>query len=132
MKFSTRATYGLRLCFLIACSADTVSLTTLSERTDISKKYSEQILGMLRRGGIIVAERGQAGGYKLSRQADQITLKQILEALDDAVEIADCAQGKCNDAYCPNKNVFKSIYEAVDKLTQEMTLQSMINQYKCM
>ena len=132
MKFSTRATYGLRLCFLIACSDGTVSITSLSERTDISKKYSEQILGMLRRGGIVCAERGQAGGYKLSRSPSDITLKQILEALDDAVEIADCAQGKCMDVYCPNKNVFKSIYEAVDKLTQEMTLQSMIDQYKCM
>jgi len=131
VKFSTRATYGLRLCFLIACSDGLVSLSTLTERTDISKKYSENLLGMLRKGGIISTERGKDGGYKLSRPASEITLKEILEALDDAVEIADCAKGKCSDQYCPNKNVFLSIYLAVDKLTQEMTLQKMIDQYKC-
>ena len=131
MKFSTRATYGLRLCFLLACAPERLSLTVLADRTDISKKYSEQILGMLRRGGIIVAERGQSGGYKLSRPAEEITLKQILVALDDAPDIADCAVGRCSDKYCPNKGVFQSIYAAIDELTSEMTLQKMIDQYKC-
>ena len=131
MKLSARARYGLRLCFLIGLSGETVSLTTLVKQTDLSKKYLEQILSQLRSGGVIGAVRGVNGGYYLLRTPAEVTIKDVLSAVDDTFEITDCIAGNCNDIYCPNRRIFKRLYDDIDKLLQGTTLQDMIDDYKC-
>lgn len=132
MKFSTRATYGLRLCFLIAIAPEKVSLQTLSKQTGHSEKYLEQLIGMLRRGGIVESKRGAGGGYFLSRAASEITLRDMLVALDDNIDITDCVNnGGCSDNYCPNKKIFSYLHREIDKLLTSFTLQDMVNEYKC-
>lgn len=132
MKLSTRARYGLRITFLIALSHDKpVSLSTLVRQTDLSEKYLEQLLGMLRKAGIVESVRGAQGGYYLSDTPDKISIKEILEALNDSFDISDCAGGNCKDAYCPNKIIFKRIYDGIEGLLASTSLSDMINDYKC-
>lgn len=131
MRFSTRATYGLRLCFLIAIAPEKVSLQTLSKQTGHSEKYLEQLIGMLRRGGIVTSKRGAGGGYSLSRPASEITLRDMLVALEDNIDITDCASGSCSDNYCPNKKIFSYLHREIDKLLTSFTLEDMVNEYKC-
>ena len=132
MKLSTRARYGLRITFLLGVETDKkVSLSTLVKQTDLIEKYLEQILGMLRRGGIVESARGSTGGYSLSRSPEEITIKQTLEALDDAFEIADCVSGKCPDEYCPNKLIFKRLYDGIDGILANTTIADMIKDYRC-
>ena len=132
MKLSTRARYGLRITFLLGVSENKkVSLSTLVKQTDLSEKYLEQLLGMLRRGGVVGTVRGANGGYFLARKASEITIKEVLLALDDAFEITDCINGKCTDEYCPNKLIFKKIYDGIDGLLTSTTLEDMIKDYRC-
>ncbi len=131
MKLSTTATYGLRICFLLALSDKTVSLSTLVEQTDLSEKYLEQILGKLRKGGIVCAKRGAGGGYYLSQPAREITVSGILRALNSDFAFANCAAGNCADSYCPNRNLFRKIYDAVENIVSNTTLEDMIYDYKC-
>ena len=132
MKLSTRAKYGLRIVFLLGVETEKkVSLTTLVKQTDLSEKYLEQILGMLRRGGIVDSARGASGGYSLSRAPEEITIKQTLSALDDAFEIADCINGKCPDEYCPNKLIFRRLYDRIDGILANTTIADMIKDYRC-
>ncbi len=131
MKLSTTATYGLRICFLLALSEKTLSLPVLVERTDLSEKYLERILGMLRKGGIVGAKRGAGGGYYLLRPPSSISVSDILNALGGNIVIAECAAGKCDDAYCPNRNLFRKIYGAVDEIVHNTTLEDMIYEYRC-
>ncbi|MBR2988678.1 MAG: Rrf2 family transcriptional regulator, partial [Clostridia bacterium] len=114
MKLSTRARYGLRLCFLIGVAGEKTSLPTLVKQTDLSEKYLEQLLAMLRKGGVVESVRGAGGGYYLSKSADQTTIKEILVALDDGFEMTDCISGKCQDEYCPNKIIFRRLYDGID------------------
>ena len=86
---------------------------------------------MLRKAGIIESVRGVQGGYYLSRTPEEITIKEILEALNDSFDISDCAGGKCKDAYCPNKIIFKRIYDGIDGLLSSTSLSDMINDYRC-
>lgn len=107
MKLSTRARYGLRLCFLVGISNEkSVSLKTLVKQTNLSEKYLEQILSMLKKGAIMNSIRGTNGGYYLTKAAEEIKIGDILEALNDSFEVTDCVTGKCDDEYCPNRRIF--------------------------
>lgn len=130
MKFSTRANYGLRLCFLIAIADETISLSTLTKQTGLSPKYLEQLLGMLKKGGIVDSTRGANGGYVLSRPSNEITIKDILVAVKDNIEV-DCVGGNCKDKYCPNRIIFTRLYDEMDKIFNSLTLKNMIDDYKC-
>lgn len=130
MRLSTRARYGLRICFLMALSEEKLSLPQLAARTDLSKKYLEQILSMLKKGGITDTFRGINGGYCLARPADEITVKDVLQAVDDTFEITDCVSGECNDIYCPNRRIFKKLYDSIDGILSSTTLKDMIDENK--
>lgn len=133
MKLSTRARYGLRIAFLLGVAKpnEPVSLTTLVKQTNLSEKYLEQLLGMLRRGGVVESVRGANGGYLLAKKAEQTTIKEVLVALDDAFDIADCCTGKCTDEYCPNKVIFKRLYDGFDGILSSTTINDMVKDYSC-
>lgn len=130
MKFSTRANYGLRLCFLIGLAEETIPLSTLVKQTGLSQKYLEQLLSMLKKGGVVESTRGASGGYVLARAAEEITIKDILIAVDDHIEV-ECVDGECSDEYCPNRRIFTKLYSEMDKLLSSLTLKDMIDDYKC-
>ena len=132
MKFSTRARYGLRLTFLMGLSYDRpVSLSTLAKQTDLSEKYLGQLLIMLRKGGVAASVRGAEGGYYLTRPPAEITIKSVLEAVDDGFEVTDCATSACPDDYCPNRRIFRKLYEGIDGILSSTTVQNMIDDYRC-
>lgn len=133
MKLSTRAKYGLRVVFLLGLARqdEPTSVATLVSQTDLSVKYLEQLCSMLRRGGIVRSERGANGGYFLARRAEEITVGEILNALDDGFDVGECLDGNCHDAYCPNKIIFKRLYDCIDGVLSSTTLADMINDFRC-
>lgn len=132
MKLSTRAKYGLRLCFLMGVAGDTVPLSQLTKQTNLSEKYLESILAKLKKGKVVGTVRGFSGGYYLLKPAEQITINDILIALDDSFEFSDCVTGLCKDEYCPNKRIFKRIYDDVNVLLSRTTLKDMIDDFSCL
>ncbi len=128
MKLSSRARYGLRICFLLGLNEGEIcSLSNLVKQTDLSQKYLEQILSMLKKNGIVNAKRGVDGGYVLTHPTDKITLLAILRALEDDFEITDCVSDNCSDKYCPNRTVLKKLYETVNRSLESTTLKDMID-----
>lgn len=131
MKLSSRARYGLRICFLLGLNEREIcSLTNLVKQTDLSQKYLEQILSMLKKNGIVNAKRGMDGGYILTRSPEEITILDILRALEDDFEITDCVTDNCSDRYCPNRIVFKKLYDSVNRSLNSTTLRDMIDEYR--
>ncbi|MBE5730767.1 MAG: Rrf2 family transcriptional regulator [Clostridiales bacterium] len=130
MKFSTRANYGLRLCFMLGLAGETVSLTALAKQTSLSQKYLEQLLSMLKKGGVVISSRGASGGYALAKRPEEISVKEILVAVGDHFEL-ECATGECHDSYCPNRRIFVRLFDEMDKLMSSFTLKDMIDDYKC-
>lgn len=129
MKLSTRARYGLRICFLLGVANDTVALSRLSEQSGLSLKYLEQLMLKLRKAEIVQSSRGLNGGYCLRGEPKQITVAKILEALEDNFEY-DCYT-TCNDDYCPNKRIFKRLADSINGVLEKTSLQDMIDDYKC-
>lgn len=130
MRLSTRATYGMRLCFMLALSKAPLSASQLVKQTDVSIKYIEQLLAMLKRGGIVNSYRGKAGGYVLSRDPREITLGDMLDALGDGFDAPACVFGNCDDMYCPNRNVLTKLNEDINRIFDGVSLSDIVNDYR--
>jgi Rrf2 family transcriptional regulator, iron-sulfur cluster assembly transcription factor len=76
--------------FVIDGGEDAVPLSAIAERQHISLAYLEQIFGRLRRAGLVESARGRAGGYRLSRPAADITVAEIMTAVDEGVRMTRC------------------------------------------
>ena len=88
MNVSTRVEYGVLALVDIALYSENktvVPALDVAERQGISKKYLEQILPLLKQAGLIRAQKGLRGGYTLSRPASEITLYEVLNALDSSI-----------------------------------------------
>jgi len=98
MRLSTRGRYGVRAMLDLAMNSEKspASLRDIAQRQEVSADYLEQLLRRLREAGLAVSIRGPHGGFKLARPAEQITLWEIVSALEDemaAVHCVDVAMG---------------------------------------
>ncbi|WP_009960097.1 RrF2 family transcriptional regulator [Verrucomicrobium spinosum] len=89
MKISKKAEYALRAVLAMSRSATGTifSIQSLAEEERIPLKFLEQILLILRKGGIMHSRRGAGGGYQLVRPASRITVGEILELVDGPIEL---------------------------------------------
>lgn len=88
MKISTKVTFGITALIDIAmysANGETVTVYSISKRQNISGKYLEQILTVLRQASIIRGMKGSKGGYVIAKPADKITFRDIINALDVTV-----------------------------------------------
>lgn len=92
MKVNTRVRYGLRAILQIAgeYGGEPVPISAIAENQEISGKYLEQVVGALRRANLIVSRKGVRGGYSLGRAPTDITLWDVISALDAHTAPVDC------------------------------------------
>src|SRR5437016_997824 len=84
MKLSQRGEYALRALVALADSydRDVVAMQVISEEQEIPKRFLEQILNDLRTGGFVESKRGIAGGYRLSRPMNEITVAEVVRQIE--------------------------------------------------
>ncbi len=83
MEISARSDYGIRaLAELTALGGGPRTVTELAEAQEIPARFLQNILLQLRRRGIVQSQRGTEGGYRLARPADDITLAEVIRALE--------------------------------------------------
>ncbi|GAA2098135.1 RrF2 family transcriptional regulator [Microlunatus panaciterrae] len=82
MRLSARVDYALRAVSELAAADAPRTVDQLAAAQNIPGKYLESILGELRRGGLLRSQRGPDGGYRLGRPADQISIADVIRALD--------------------------------------------------
>ena len=128
MKLSSKTHYGLMACHILARNypEKSVSASLLEKYIAVSGKYLEKILRMLSKRDIICANRGANGGYFLARAPKDITIGEIVRALEDDMEIIECVSkdGKCK--CCPTSNVWKKLYDGINGLLDSMNLEQMV------
>jgi Rrf2 family protein len=128
MKISTRGRYALRMMLDIARNGgrDTpVSLASVSDRTSISHGYLEQVVLALRAARLVRGVAGRHGGYTLAVPADQITIRQIIEASIGPVCVVDCIDEPeaCPRAdFCECRIVYALINLRIGEVLEEFTL----------
>jgi len=87
MRFSHQVHYAIYGVFDLAYNGrgESVQVRIISERQSIPTRYLEQIFQRLRRASIVRGKRGPGGGYQLTREPEEITLRQIVEAVEGPV-----------------------------------------------
>jgi len=101
VKVSTRGDYASRALLSLALHADDQSPTSvrdIAERTGLPQPYLEQILLALKGAGLVRSKRGVGGGYVLARRPEEITLAQIVSAVDGPIVAGDFGQPHENGA----------------------------------
>ena len=101
MKVSTRGDYASRALLSLALhhpTAGPTSVRDLAERTGLPQPYLEQILLALKGAGLVRSKRGVGGGYVLAREPDEITLGQIVSAVDGPISAGDFGEPHTNGA----------------------------------
>ena len=134
MKLSTRGRYGLRALIDLAVNSETesVSISSIALRQGISEAYLEQLMAKLKKAGLVVSMRGAQGGYKLARPAEQISVGDILRALEgnlDAVQCAGLSEEGCQGAQlCVSKYVWQRINESIARTVDEIKLDTLVKE----
>ena len=129
MKVSAKEQYGLRAMIELAgrYGQGAVSLSIVAKSQGISLDYLEQIVPDLRDAGLVHSKRGAHGGYRLARSPDEITVDQILTALDGTILPIRCVSEEehtpCErSADCGARTVWETLHARVSEALSGMTL----------
>jgi Rrf2 family cysteine metabolism transcriptional repressor len=95
VKFSARVSYGLRAASVLGerYGEGPVLGKEISEAEDLPAAYLEQIMASLRRADLVSGTRGARGGYVLSRSPEQITVTELITALEGPIQLSECPGG---------------------------------------
>jgi len=155
MKISSRGRYGLKAMVDIAaqcscencscqssdndsiCTCTCVSLKSIAERQGISEHYLEQLVSPLKKAGLVKSVRGAKGGYTINKSPKDITVGEILRALEGSLcpvkcleDSENCHCGNANCTECVTKPVWGRIYEGFINVVDSIVLQELVNDYK--
>lgn len=133
LKLSKRIDYGLIAMSYIALTHDTAAVNTkrIADEYHIPVELLAKVLQRLAKQGLIVSQNGPKGGYALSRPATEITVSQIIEAIEGPVMLTTCSvsnqgEGVCDQwGSCNVRSPLHKIQDGIRKLLQSMTLAEM-------
>lgn len=136
MKLSTKGRYGLRAVVDLALNSEdeAVALSSIAERQGISISYLEQLIAKLKKAGIVNSIRGAQGGYVLAKKPEEISVGDILRALEGDLNPVDCAEieGSSNTCVgansCVTKYVWMRISDSINNTVDTMLLSELLKE----
>ena len=131
MKVNTKVRYGLRAILQIADSdgGDPVPISAISESQEISGKYLEQVVGTLRKADLISSRKGVKGGYSLIDAPENITLWQVINALDTHTALVECvldAELCDRSGDCLTRSIWKLLSARMQEFWASFTLADLL------
>lgn len=120
MKITSRTEYGIRILIALARGSDDACqpLAEIARREKLPHPYLERIVGDLRRADLVTATRGQGGGYRLARPAAEISMTEVVRALEGPILEMPCA-GATDLEHCDRPQpcsvheLFQRVYESL-------------------
>ena len=129
MKVSTRGHYGVQAMVALARAygAGPLPLSGIAAQEGLSSGYLGQIMIQLRRAGLVEGSRGARGGYTLTHDPSQMTVGQVVRALEGPVDLAACASeedasGCGKESSCSSRVVWQKIKESIAHVLDSTTL----------
>ena len=141
MKLSLRGEYALRALLVLGLNHGNhvVKIQAISEQQNIPKRFLEQILNDLRSAGVVESKRGVAGGYRLSKPPEKISLAFVIRHFEGPLAPVNCVSEKyyarctCPDeTKCGIRSVMKEVREAIVKILEAVTVAELCNRAKAL
>ena len=131
MRLSTRSRYGTRMVLDLAKRFDEgpVKIGDIAEREGISVKYLEQLIIPLKQANFIKSVRGPKGGHMLSRPPENITVGEVVKALEGGTNLTACVENpdKCERSPdCVTRDVWEAASKAMYDKLGSMTLADLL------
>jgi Rrf2 family protein len=131
MRLSLRGEYALRALLVLGLNYDQplVRIQSISDQQNIPKRFLEQILNDLKSAGIVQSKRGVAGGYRLAKRPEEITLAAVVRYIEGALAPVSCVSEqfyeKCScpdESRCAIRSVMKEVRDAVVRIAERVTI----------
>jgi Rrf2 family protein len=135
MKLSTKGRYSTRLMIDLAIYGPkrAVLLKDIARRQEISEKYLGHLVPLLKNAGLIHTARGAKGGFSLARPVKDITLKDIISAVEGPICLVECVNDPtvCKRMnQCAARDFWGTASNAIQKVLEGFTLESMAQEQK--
>jgi len=135
MRLSTRTRYGIRAMLELAENQGRgpLQLRIIAHRQDISVKYLDQLMAILKSAGFVRSVRGSKGGYMLAKAPEQIKLSDVFSCLEGPVVTVECTENEnycARAADCVARQVWTQLQEAVMAVLQSITFQDLVDRTK--
>ena len=135
MIISSKGRYALRVMTDLAEHADGgyVPLSDIAARQEISLKYLEAITALLTKSGLVESLRGKSGGYRLNKNPEEYTLREILEIPEGGIVPVNCScltgDEKCKrSTLCPTMPVWQKLDKIISDYLESVTLKDLISE----
>ncbi|MFZ5633052.1 MAG: RrF2 family transcriptional regulator [Bacillota bacterium] len=132
MRLSTRGHYGLKAMFDLAqhYGAGPIPLKSVAERQNISGHYLEQLIAVLRKGGLVKSVRGSRGGYVLARSPGEIRVGDVIRIVEGPIAPVECVSefktAECDQAdSCITRTVWAKVRDSIAQVMDSITLADM-------
>ena len=133
MRLTTKGRFAVTAMVDLATRGGTapVTLAGISERQKISLSYLEQLFGKLRRHGIVESVRGPGGGYYLARPGAQISIADIILAVDEPMDATNCeGKGDCQEGKpCSTHALWYGLNEVLQAYLSGVNLQQLVDKH---
>jgi len=144
MMFSTKAEYGVRVMVELARRAGEegaggapISLAEIAEHDGMPLAYLEHLVARLRKAGLVDSRRGPRGGYLLARSPTEITMAEVVEALEGSIAPIECISQASDGSIvcsresdpghvCPTKLLWTRVRGAIVRTLQDTTLADLV------
>ncbi len=139
MRLTTKGRFAVTAMIDLALREDKgpVTLAAISRRQEISLSYLEQLFGKLRRHEIVESVRGPGGGYNLARRAEDVTVADIIIAVDEPLDATQCGgKGNCHGAshetgaQCMTHELWSTLNEKMVEYLDSVSLKDLVDQQK--
>ena len=132
MKLSSRSRYGLRaiLDLALVYGKGPLQIKVIAAKEDISNKYLEQLMTILKTSGLVRSLRGPKGGYMLSRPPHEVKLNEVFTVLEGPLVTVECLQHqefspRCVE--CITRQVWSDVQDAILGVLEAISLQDLVD-----
>lgn len=132
MNLTKKSSYGLIAALELAHHSDETpqSATSIAEQYSLPVSFIEKILHELRHAGIVSSKQGRTGGYYLARSPEQISVRNVLEALGESLDLVGCLSSESHCELtdcCPTQGAWRHIDTRFKNLLDSLSLQSLLH-----
>lgn len=133
MYITQEADYAVRIVYCLAKAGERRDARSISEDVSVTLRFSLKILGKLSAAGIVNSFKGNRGGYELARSPEEITLKDVLCAVEGPFAVSRCVtQDSCNRGNpcdCPFHGTFARISDSINSQLDEVNFASILREH---
>lgn len=135
MKLSTRGRYGIKAMVDLAVEygGKPMSVAALAQKQGVSDAYLEQLIASLKRAGLVTSIRGAQGGYSLKKAPAEISVGEILKALEGSTDLIECVNSEhvdCNNACtCSARPLWLKLQKRINDVLSTTSLLDMAEDY---